>query len=150
MGETAECSSYAGPVNQVKLGHESHGEEYTPYDLPNTIGDLVQPGAVIAVYTDDAADSYYLLKCTEARHTTISEQTDNWGNTFQAGTDVFTGLYFDKQGLSVKLKYMYKLLKHRYAIVPFAAVRYVCIGMDDDSGKLKLTDEIHHEIMSSL
>lgn len=146
-GEMSACKNYAGPMKRIIMQHESSPITDVPNETDTPFNELVQPGVILAVYTDDVNYSYYMVKCTGARTMIETEETDSWGNTFPPGADVVTGLYFDK----VKESHLkYKLLHGKPVIIPFAAVRFVCIGLVNENNKLSVTEELHREILSSL
>ncbi|XP_071153191.1 uncharacterized protein [Mytilus edulis] len=91
------CTSEAGIFRKYKLCHETElTERLIANSDENTFIELIQPGFILAVFTDDPGEDYYILKCLSDVKKLNQSTFDDWGNTFQAGVQLIEGLYFDK------------------------------------------------------
>lgn len=79
---------------------------------------LIQKGAIVALYTDNVSADYYMLSCTREQLKLHKNTTDYWGNTFPADSSVIKGFYFDKVNDD---RFQYKLIKNKLAMVPSQA-----------------------------
>lgn len=113
-GGNNSCSSSAEPPNLIKLKLDKEGsssDELENVELPQ----LIQKGAIVALYSDDVSADYYLLSCTREQLKLHKNTTDYWGNTFPADSSVIEGFYFDKVNDD---RFQYKLIKNKLAMVP--------------------------------
>lgn len=108
-GGNNACSSLAEPPNLIKLKLDKEGSSsdiLENVELPQ----LIQKGAIVALYTDDVSADYYLLSCTREQLKLHKNTTDYWGNTFPADSSVIKGFYFDKVNDD---RFQYKLIKNK-------------------------------------
>ncbi|VDI00313.1 Hypothetical predicted protein [Mytilus galloprovincialis] len=61
-----------------------------------SLQELVSVGQLVALYTDDDEEEYYMLKVEKSMETLRIDTTDSWGSLLPAGTPVFCGLYYNK------------------------------------------------------
>ena len=75
------CNSQAGPYQPYDLvqENEEEAEKDSNQDV-NNFEDLVQPGIILAVYTDDPGEDYYLVKSLSHVQTVTTTSGDDWGN----------------------------------------------------------------------
>ena len=59
------------------------------------IENIVEKGMVVAVLTDDPNYDQYLLKLTTGPETIAQSFSDSWGGTFDRGSKIERGLYYD-------------------------------------------------------
>ena len=112
----------------------------------DTIENLVDKNMVIAVLADDPSFEYYLLKVISGPETIEQRITDEWGCTFDRGSKVVKGLYYDR----LKNKpFLYKLIPRKIAICYPAAVRFICVELEGEN-KITVPEELHLDIVQSL
>jgi hypothetical protein len=107
--------------------------------------ELVTEGDIVAVFTDDSDEDYYLLKVTTAAESLSQEQHDDWGNNFLRGAEVLVGLYFEKTG-----SLSYRLIRRKRAIVHAVAACYIIADIRDTAGLLTLPEDMHLDILASV
>ena len=126
----------------IEEGAEATEEESLQRE--HCVKSLVSPGQVIALYTDDSTANFYLMKVTRPLSITTSSVTDTWGTSLPKGTEIFEGLYYDlEHGFS------YKLIPNRRAVVPAAALVYVCAEIEASSSII-LPKSLYVDIMSTV
>ncbi|CAG2200525.1 unnamed protein product [Mytilus edulis] len=86
-----------------------------------SLQELVSVGQLVALYTDDDEEEYYMLKVEKSMETLCIDTTDSWGSLLLVGTPVFRGLYNNK----TNSPFQYRLV-NRKAVVPAASVVYIC------------------------
>lgn len=148
-GNVTLCTnrSYCGQVTQVKMVQTQTKTNETSDTCENSpdFRSLVGKGVVVAVYTDDNDSEYYLLQVVASPFILSSFSTDQWGNSFDAGTDVLRGYYYDKVD-----DQRYKLLSGRIAIVPTLSIRYIVSAVGCYKKSITILDETHINIMESI
>ena len=77
----------------------------------NDMTNIICPGTVVALYTDDPDKEYYLMSVNEIK-ILESDEEDDWGNSFVRGSHVVFSHYYDK----TKIPYWYKLLPRQKTI----------------------------------
>ncbi|CAC5397887.1 unnamed protein product [Mytilus coruscus] len=82
-----------------------------------SLQELVSVGRLVALYTDDDEEEYYMLKVEKSMETLRIDTTDSWGSLLPAGTPVFRGLFYNK----TNSPFQYRLV-NRKAVVPAASV----------------------------
>jgi len=150
IGNYASCTNNAiGDKESVSLKRvrnsdvdvESEDEEYS-------MTDLIHDGTLLALYTDDENAEYYLFHASSCPEIISEREIDDWGASFEKNSNIIRGLYFEsfktKSGLS------YKLLKDKRAIVPSASVIYISPQLKLTRGVLKLSENVHLDILSIL
>ena len=61
----------------------------------DTIENIVEKGIVVTVLADDPNYEYYLQKLTTPE--TVEQRfSDSWGGTFDRGSKIIRGLYYDR------------------------------------------------------
>ena len=80
--------------------------------------DLVQMNAVVAVYTDDPGEDYYLIKTTGEPETLKQNASDVWGGNFMKNALVIRGLYYRRVTSSLR----FKLISNKPVIVSLNSV----------------------------
>ena len=63
--------------------------------------------------------------------TLSKDSTDSWGVTLERGTEVFSGLYYDRDQTN-PLKY--QLVARKTTIIPAVSVVYICSEMNANNG----------------
>ena len=61
-----------------------------------TIENIVEKGMVVAVLADNLNYEYYLQKLTTGPWTIEQIISDSWGDTFDRGSKIVRGLYYDR------------------------------------------------------
>lgn len=86
------------------------------------IRNSIDKHSLVVVYTDDPGESFYLLKA-KAKATTLDKpDSDAWGSTFERGTEVVPGFYYQKCPDDDNA---YTLIPRMLALVPIQSVMYV-------------------------
>ena len=75
------------------------------------ISDHVRKGSVVAVMSESESEEFYMFKCS-SKETLVRREVDAWGASYEEGTFVLKGLYFEKINENT-----YKLICRRRAIV---------------------------------
>ena len=83
---------------------------------------LITRGSVFAVFCQDNDYEYYLVCADSPSYTLEKETTDNWGITWQCGTSVIKGFYYEHLKEN-PLKN--KMIKKHMALVPSMSVVYI-------------------------
>lgn len=147
-GNISQCNNavHIGPLRTVAMQRESHGQVTHDEEQPNDdMVSLLQKNDIIAVYTADEKCDYYVMKVVNPKQTLKSTFNDDWENKFAAGTDVVRGLYFDKTA-----SLTYKLVPKKIACIYSAAVCYNLTDATLSNNILRLSEQIHLDILSSI
>ncbi|CAG2193213.1 unnamed protein product [Mytilus edulis] len=103
--------------------------------------DMIRKGSLVALYTDDEGEDFYLMKAGSCQEKLKSSETDDWQGQYPEGTTVIRGLYYRKTG-----PLSYSLIKRKNVIVSVKSVLYVTNDILTDS-VIDLSLAIHEEII---
>ncbi|CAG2215128.1 unnamed protein product [Mytilus edulis] len=109
-----------------------------------SLQELVSVGQLVALYTDDDEEEYYMLKVEKSMETLRIDTTDSWGSLLPAGTPVFRGLYYNK----TNSPFQYRLV-NRKAVVPAASVVYICSEVTANN-VIRITEETHLNVLECI
>ncbi|XP_063443026.1 uncharacterized protein LOC134723336 [Mytilus trossulus] len=82
--------------------------------------DMIRKGSLVALYTDDEGEDFYLMKAGSCQEKLQSSETDDWQGQYPEGTTVICGLYYRKTG-----PLSYSLIQRKNVIVSVKSVLYV-------------------------
>ena len=103
--------------------------------------DLVQLNAVVAVYTDDPGEDYYLIKTTGEPETLKQNATDVWGGNFMKNALVIRGLYYRRVNSSLR----FKLISNKPVIVSLNSV--LCPLDIPPSKSVDVPNNVHEDLI---
>ncbi|VDI57901.1 Hypothetical predicted protein [Mytilus galloprovincialis] len=115
-------------------------EDISPDDDFEVV-DMIRKGSLVALYTDDEGEDFYLMKAGSCQEKLKSSETDDWQGQYPEGTTVIRGLYYRKTG-----PLSYSLIKRKNVIVSVKSVLYVTNDILTDS-VIDLSLDIHEEII---
>ncbi|CAC5360376.1 unnamed protein product [Mytilus coruscus] len=150
-----ECEniSNTGSFTKVKMMNETprlvnNNEDTNPEIERKESSDLVSSGQVIAVYTDDPNNDYYLIKVMDCPYVLDVDTTDSWGSNSNmlTGTNVISGLYYDNKTSS---PLSFKLERKKKAIVLTESIVYVCSEIDA-TRTIQFHEDIHLSILQCI
>ncbi|MES9883754.1 MAG: hypothetical protein ABW185_23120 [Sedimenticola sp.] len=150
-GQIKRCknSHICGNIKNITLEPEGkqkiEGSECLE-ERVSSFRDIIQKGNVVAAFTDDPQAEYYLLQANREPHRLETDTSDNWGNVFNAGTEVVSGYYYKQQGLG----HSYTLIPRLTAIVPFLSVRYICSDVGLFKRSINVSENVHLDILESI
>lgn len=133
-------------VHMMEREHhlQSNNEaEISENTLPMT--SLVSCESIIAVFTDDSDYDYFLLLVKKTLNVLSKSSTDSWGTRLPRGTEVFSGLYYDRQADPLQ----YKLIEKKTAVVPADSLVYICAELNG-TAILSLPESIHLDILECI
>ncbi|CAC5416032.1 unnamed protein product [Mytilus coruscus] len=99
------------PVPSIRSLHQIKTGGYTEWEMKReyradaqeneeneqvSLQELVSVGQLVALYTNDDEEDYYMLKIEKSMETLRIDTTDSWGSLLPAGIPVFRGLYYNK------------------------------------------------------
>ena len=124
----------------------------TESDLDESLVDpelsqLVNPGNIIAVKTEDELYPYYVLRASSSVIRLRKPHQDKWGGFFEAGDEVIHGNYFQAKDKTLLNQI---LIKRNKATVPAHSIVYICSELDLCNGTIHLNDSLHRRILKSI
>ncbi|KAJ8306857.1 hypothetical protein KUTeg_014941, partial [Tegillarca granosa] len=136
LGSTAVvCMVKDGSRNPVAVDEENEVE----------MRDLITPGCVVAVYTDDEDKDYYMIQVKAGPEILTKPVKDYWGAEFTQGQDIIRGLYYDNNTDNL---FQYKLLRNKPAAIPTLSVRYILSTKTKD--RFCISEDEHLDILAAL
>ncbi|MES9904038.1 MAG: hypothetical protein ABW168_15355 [Sedimenticola sp.] len=112
-----------------------------------TIKDLVSKNTTVAVVAEEPEADYYVLKASGPPEVLAHQITDDWGVSYPAGLEVLKGLYYDRNpGQTLQLH----IVPKKTAIVPVAAIVYICSGIRCIRNTIELTEDMHLDVLSAI
>ena len=111
-------------------------------EVPFELCDCVRKDSLLAINTDEA-DGYFLFKADSAAYELPSHSSDDWGNTFTAGTKIIRGEYYTRTTQNIL---SYKLMSRKVALVSPSAILFVYNDIISRN-RLKLSINVHEEIV---
>ena len=121
MGDIHNCKNipYIGGSRKIKMQFSNITSVNEDIEEDTNSNDLISRNFVVAVLADDPEYEYYLLKVTDEPQMAKRETCDAWGCTFQPGSVVVKGYYYDR--VSSK-PFLYTLVQSKIAICHAAVV----------------------------
>ncbi|CAG2221432.1 unnamed protein product [Mytilus edulis] len=143
MAHSCQHTELVGLVKNIQTEKErgcAIVEDISPDDDFEVV-DMIRKGSLVALYTDDEGEDFYLMKAGSCREKLKSSETDDWQGQYPEGTTVIRGLYYRKTG-----PLSYSLIKRKNVIVSVKSVLYVTNDILTDS-VIDLSLAIHEEII---
>ena len=130
-GNYADCHGLANHHVSHKMLHEHKPKLNCKNNVDDDSGveEIVYPGTVLALYTDDRRDSFYMVQCVNAATILDGPKSDAWGNSFERGSHVIEGLYYNKTSRDG-----YRLIPYRHVLFPVLSVMYVIATTPSKNG----------------
>ncbi|OPL20828.1 hypothetical protein AM593_09181, partial [Mytilus galloprovincialis] len=97
------------------------------------------------LFTDDSDYDYFLLLVKKTLNVLSKSSTDSWGTRLPRGTEVFSGLYYDRQADPLQ----YKLIEKKTAVVPADSLVYISAELNG-TAILTLPESIHLDILKCI
>lgn len=119
-------------------------EENDNGDGETSIENLIEKDSILALFTDDPGEEYYLLKALSPPNILKRETKDSWGALYPPGTEVIKGHYFEKIE-----NFRYRLIKNMIAYVPLMSVKHVLLN-DCHDNILAITENDHLDILAAV
>ena len=110
----------------------------------NRFIELIKPGIILAVFTDNSRVDYFILKCISEVKQFKQATLEDLENNSQAKIQEIEGVYFDKL-CAKKNTILFKLIKVKNVSIYLQSVRYICIGVELRYRNFTITDDMHHE-----
>ena len=85
--------------------------------------------------SESESKEFYMFKCS-SKETLVCREVDAWGASYEEGTFVLKGLYFEKINATT-----YKLICRRRAIAPPHSLLYICTDAQFDQPMLFISEE---------
>ncbi|XP_069104899.1 uncharacterized protein [Argopecten irradians] len=151
-GNYGACTNRIGKTRTAEISREGGDDQASVDDNlqdnshVNDLHDLCQPTSILAVFTDDPSEDFYLFKAKSKPEKLKRKLKDSWGATFEKGCEVIRGFYFE----TVNNVFTYRLLKDRLAVVPACSVRHVLVNASESNNTLTISEDDHVEILASL
>ncbi len=126
--------------------------EETDDERNETVMDnMIDKGSILAVYTDDPGEDYYLLNASRKPEILKRDTKDMWGTMHECGSEVVKGFYFEKINTRTNLTitYRYKLVKNVVAYVPLMSVKQILMN-DMQDGIIDLAESDHMDILAAV
>ncbi|VDI21005.1 Hypothetical predicted protein [Mytilus galloprovincialis] len=143
MAHSCQHTELVGLVKNIQTEKErgcAIVEDISPDDDFEVV-DMIRKGSLVALYTDDEGEDFYLMKAGSCQEKLKSSETDDWQGQYPEGTTVIRGLYYRKTG-----PLSYSLIKRKNVIVSVKSVLYVTNDILTDS-VIDLSLAIHEEII---
>ncbi|CAG2255149.1 unnamed protein product [Mytilus edulis] len=143
MAHSCQHTELVGLVKNIQTEKErgcAIVEDISPDDDFEVV-DMIRKGSLVALYTDDEGEDFYLMKAGSCQEKLKSSETDDWQGQYPEGTTVIRGLYYRKTG-----PLSYSLIKRKNVIVSVKSVLYVTNDILTDS-VTDLSLAIHEEII---
>ncbi|MES9884995.1 MAG: hypothetical protein ABW185_29480 [Sedimenticola sp.] len=86
-------------------------DEDTDYSITH---DAVRKGSLVAIFTDDPGEDYYLLKAIDESEILDRNETDSWGSAFRKENEIIRGLYYKRKPNQVL---QYQIIPKKMTIV---------------------------------
>ncbi|XP_033753369.1 uncharacterized protein LOC117336823 [Pecten maximus] len=140
VGKTTTANISRENVNDAEVDVDDTEEE------PHGLLDLCQPGSILAVYTDDPNEDFYLFRAESPPEKLKRKTKDSWGATFEKGHEIIRGVYFE----ATNVDFRYRLLNDRHAVVPSCSVRHILMNASMTNKTLVISKTDNEEILASM
>ena len=141
------CTSVAGTFCQYKLVHEIEViERLIPNSDENHFIQLIKPGIILAVFTDNSGVDFYILKCISEVKQFKQATLDDLGNNSRAKVQVIEKGVFRQITCQGRYNNIIKLTKSKYVSIYLKSVRYYGIGVELRYRNFTMTDDIHETV----
>lgn len=98
---------------------------------------LVGEDHIIAIFTDDPMNDFYLMKVTHTLYSSGRPTSDQWGAYIPEHTDMFQGQYYNRVS---SRSYEYKLIESPPCVVPAASLMLICSEIEAEKSILLSED----------
>jgi hypothetical protein len=103
--------------------------------------EVVRRGTLVAIYTDDETDDYYLARATKQAEILTQSETDDWGNSFPKDSVIIRSLYYSKTS-----DLSYNLIQKKRALLHINSLLYVVTEIKADQ-HITLPVDVHEQIL---
>jgi hypothetical protein len=149
-GKYFECENqqYTGEFVNVKAVPETNidGENEIENDVVEDIciSDLISRNTVFAVLCNDPVSDFYLVKANSESYLLNKTETDSWGVSYNKGTNVVKGNYFEQDQ---KNPFKLSVIKRKVALVPTSSVIYILDDAQIEKSTLMLDDNMYQTLL---
>ena len=144
LGELYEdCVQNMGTETRIiqteksKKASEEPEEETEP-----SLMDMIKKDSIIAVYTDDPGEDYYLIKATHEPVVLTQDEADSWGNYFKRNMEVVRGFYYRK----LKSSLTFKLISNKQVLISVKSI--LCPLEISPNKSITLPVTMHEDLIS--
>lgn len=118
-------------------------EEFSDEQQEVPMQTLVKKDHVIAIFTDDPTNDFYLMKVTQPLSLSSRPTTDRRGAKIPQNTEFFIGLYYDKVSQHSQT---YRLIEKQPCVVPAASLLLICYEIEAKS-TIEFNEDLNMYIM---
>jgi hypothetical protein len=98
----------------------------------------------IGVLCNDPVSDFYLVKANSESYLLNKTETDSWGVSYNKGTNVVKGNYFEQDQ---KNPFKFSVIKRKVALVPASSVIYILDDAQIENSTLMLDDNMYQTLI---